>query len=166
MLGDKIVLVLYWTSGDEEHSVLDGTRGDEDNSMLGGTCSSKDNSVLCRTSRGRRGLWVGFRVGSATAVSQSISHSSSSNFTNIPTGSDVLAGLHTWSAGTSGSGMKSMAGISWHSQSAVGSDSLSAVGVDAGSGSGEVTDVMWGWTLEMEYSSTLPTVKEDPSINP
>lgn len=80
MLGDKKVLVLYWTSGDE------------DNSILGGTCSSKDNFVHGFQRQRRFVDWVqgGF------------SHSSSSNFTNIPTGSDLLAGLHTWSAGTSG----------------------------------------------------------------
>lgn len=75
--------------GDEEHSVMTETGGDE---------------VQDRTSD-REGSWVG-RVRSTTSVSQSISPSSSSSTINIPTGTDVVAGSHTWSAGN---GMEALA---------------------------------------------------------
>lgn len=92
-------------------------------------------------------------------------------------------GSHTWSAGTSGfssgtdvaagsgslvgigSGLLSVARISWDSWSAVGSGSLSAVGMGAGSGSGVVKDGGWGWMLTAGYSSISPTMKEDPSTH-
>lgn len=95
-----------------------------------------------------------------------------SSSTNTPTGKDVMVGSNTWSDGTDeaagsvagiGSCMMSMVGISWVSQSVVGSGFLSAVGI--ASGSGVLIDVKWGWTLGMESSSTLPTVIEDPSTH-
>lgn len=92
---------------------------------------------------------------------------------NIPTGTDALASSHTWSAGTclevfplgQTRLQASAQAWSWVFWSAVDFGSLSAVGMDSGSGSGEVTDVICGLTLETQFSSTSPTIKENPSIH-
>lgn len=76
------------------------------------------------------------RVGSTVSVSQSISHPSVFSCTNIPTGTDVIAGSHTWSAGASGfsSGMDVAAGSGSGSLAGIGSGLLSWVWLWGGDG--------------------------------
>lgn len=116
-------------------------------------------------------------MGSTTSDSQFISHPSVSSSTNTPTGTDIAAGSHIWSAGTSGfssktdvaagsgslagfgSGSISVAGNGWVSRSAVGSGSVSVVGMGNGSVSGALMDGEWARTLVAGSSSASPTAK-------
>lgn len=120
--------------GDDNNSELDRTSGDERLELVR---TSVDKETLVQEgTNGREGLWVD-RMGSITSISQSISHSSSSNTTNIPTVTDVVAGSQIWSAGTSlrlcirdglgisdvGIGIMSLVCNCWVSWSVVGSGS-------------------------------------------
>lgn len=106
-------------------------------------------------------------MGITTFISHWIRHFSESSSTKIPTSTDVVTDSHTWSAETSGfscgmdtangpgpivgidSSMKSMAGISWVVQSAVGS----------GSSSAEVMDGKWDSMLASGFSLCFSHLK-------
>lgn len=77
------------------------------------------------TTRGRKGFWVGTRVGTGSAKSMSISQSSVFNFSNNVRGTDIETNAHTWSVG-----------IDPGMDMASGADSRVGIGCDSGSVAG------------------------------